>query len=183
MDRWTLLIAGHAAGATLALLLGGYVLARRRKGDRLHRRLGRVWVATMYWVALSSFGIQELTPGHFTWIHGLSAWMLVSLTVAVWAAHTGRIRTHRHYVVGSYLGLVGAGVAAGAFPVRLVPQLVLHAPLIAVVAVANVALIVAGVIALAGRDTMPAWNKSLPASGAPAPASSTGTSSTAVPTG
>jgi uncharacterized membrane protein len=182
MDRWTLLIAAHAIGATLALMLGAYVVLRRRKGDRTHRRLGRVWVATMYWVALSSFGIKELTPGHFSWIHGLSAWTIVSLTVAVWAARTGRVRTHRQFVVGSYLGLVGAGIAASAFPVRLVPQTLLHAPLLAVAVVANVALVTVGIIAFSGQDTMRPWNRSHPASGAPARATSTGTSSTVAPT-
>src|SRR3954447_9822561 len=128
-EPWTLLIAAHAAGATLALLLGGYLVVRRRKGDLLHRRVGRIWMLDMYWVAFSSFGIKRLTPGHFSWIHGLSAWTVVSLSVAIWAATTHRIALHRQFVVGSYLGLVGAGLAAVAFPQRLVPQTVVHHPL------------------------------------------------------
>jgi uncharacterized membrane protein len=127
-ESWTLLIAAHAAGATLAVVLGAYVVLRRRKGDLLHRRVGRVWMVTMYWVAFSSFGIKRLTPGHFSWIHALSAWTIVSLTVAIWAAATHRIALHRQFVVGSYLGLVGAGIAATAFPQRLVPQTVVHHP-------------------------------------------------------
>jgi uncharacterized membrane protein len=182
MDGWTLLIAAHAAGATLALLLGGYVLLRRRKGDLAHRRLGRVWVATMYWVALSSFGIKELTPGHFSWIHGLSAWTVVSLTVAVWAARAGRIRLHRQFVAGSYFGLVGAGLAAAAFPVRLVPQTVVHAPLVLLAAVLALGVLTTAIIRLAGGGTLRGWNRSHPASGARARATSTGTSSTAAPT-
>lgn len=125
---WTTLIALHALGATVALTLGGYLVLRRRKGDLLHRRLGRFWMADMYWVAFSSFGIKRLTPGHFSWIHGLSAWTIISLTMAIWAARTHRMQAHRAWVVGTYFGLVGAGLAAVAFPVRLVPQTAMHRP-------------------------------------------------------
>src|SRR3954469_13058335 len=98
---WTPLIALHAAGATFALALGAFLLLTPRKGDVTHRRLGRVWMVAMYWTAGSSFGIKELHPGQFSWIHGLSAWTIVSLTVAWWAALTHRRDTHRGYVVGS----------------------------------------------------------------------------------
>lgn len=153
MDGWTLLIAAHASGATLALMLGAYLVTRRRKGDLLHRRLGVVWVVTMYWVAFSSFGIQELSPGHFTWIHALSAWTIVSLTIAVWAAVTHRVRLHRQFVVGSYFGLVGAGIAAMAFPVRLVPQTAVHEPILLFTVVTAIALVTAALIAVAKRST------------------------------
>jgi uncharacterized membrane protein len=129
------------------LLAGVVVLRTPRKGNRFHRRLGMAWMAAMYWTAGSSFGIRALHPGHLSWIHGLSAWTLVSLTVALWAARTHRRELHRRFVVGSYLGLAGAGVAAMAFPVRLAPQLLVHRPLVfggTVVAVAAfVALLVA----------------------------------------
>src|SRR5206468_585232 len=114
---WTVLIALHAAGATVAVILGAYLVLRRRRGDLLHRRLGRFWMADMYWVAFSSFGIKRLTPGHFSWIHALSAWTVISLTMAIWAARTHRVQAHRGWVVGTYLGLLGAGLAAMAFPV------------------------------------------------------------------
>src|SRR3954465_7756459 len=135
MHAWTILIALHALGATFSLVVGALVMLRRRKGDRAHRRIGRVWMAAMYWTAGSSFGVRALHPGHLSWIHGLSAWTLVSLTVAVWAARTHRRRLHRDFVVGSYFGLVGAGIAAMAFPVRLAPQLMLHRPVVFVGAV------------------------------------------------
>src|SRR3954468_18372944 len=100
-EPWTVLIALHATGATLAVILGGYLVLRRRKGDLLHRRIGRVWMVDMYWVTFSSFGIQRLNPGHFTWIHGLSVWTIVSLTVAIRAAMTHNVRAHRAWVIGT----------------------------------------------------------------------------------
>ena len=157
-EGWTLLIAAHAIGATLAVALGAYVVLRRRKGDLLHRRVGRVWILTMYWVAFSSFGIKRLTPGHFSWIHGLSLWTIISLTVAVWAAANHRIRLHQHYVVGSYLGLVGAGIAAMAFSQRLVPQAIVHHPVAMLVIVGQIALLAWVVVRVAGmgRTAAPA---------------------------
>lgn len=148
---WTPLIALHAIGATTALALGAYLILRRRKGDLLHRRVGRAWMADMYWVSFSSFGIKRLTPGHFSWIHGLSAWTILSLTIAIWAARTHRLALHRAWVVGTYLGLVGAGLAAVAFPVRLVPQTAVHRPLWLVGGVLAATAIAVVVIELAAR--------------------------------
>ncbi|MDQ1746337.1 MAG: hypothetical protein QOD07_600 [Frankiaceae bacterium] len=142
----TALIAVHAAAATFALMLGAVVITHRPRGDRTHRRLGRVWFAAMYFVVLSSFGIKRLTPGHFSWIHGLSLFTFVTLTLALYGARTHNVALHRGNVVGSYFGLVGAGIAASAFPVRAVPQLAVHHPLVLVAAVALIAALVAIVV-------------------------------------
>ena len=142
----TPLIAMHAAAATFSLLLGAVVITHHPRGDRLHRRLGRVWFAAMYFTVLSSFGIKRLTPGHFSGIHGLSLFTFATLTLALYGARTHNRRLHRDNVVGSYFGLVGAGIAASAFPVRAVPQLALHHPLVLVAAVAAIALTVAIVV-------------------------------------
>ena len=40
MSSWTPVIATHAATAATSLLLGGYQLIRRTKGDPVHRRVG-----------------------------------------------------------------------------------------------------------------------------------------------
>lgn len=142
----TVLIALHAAAATFALMLGAVVIRRRPRGDRTHRRLGRVWFAAMYFTVLSSFGIKRLTPGHFSWIHGLSLFTFCTLTLALYGARTHNVALHRGNVVGSYFGLVGAGIAASAFPVRAVPQLALHRPLVLAGAVVAIALVVAIVV-------------------------------------
>jgi len=173
-ETWTLLIALHAAGATLAVILGAFQLLRPRKGDLLHRRIGRLWLADMYWVAISSFGIRELDPGNFSWIHGLSLWTIVSLSLALRAARRHDVRAHRRWATGSYLGLLGAGLAAVAVPSRLVPQTVVHAPwallgvLLAVTAVAVVCIEVAG--------RLPARTGSAPAAGRRATADALSTS-------
>jgi uncharacterized membrane protein len=150
-ESWTLLVALHAVGATLAVVLGGYLVLRRRKGDLLHRRVGRLWMVDMYWVAFSSFGIKRLTPGHFSWIHGLSAWTIISLTMAIVAARRHDVKAHRIWVVGTYFGLLGAGIAAVAFPQRLVPQTALHYPLWLLLVLLGVTALAAGAIQLAAR--------------------------------
>ncbi|HET7328131.1 MAG TPA: DUF2306 domain-containing protein, partial [Nocardioidaceae bacterium] len=124
------LVAAHALGASLALLLGAVNLLRRTKGDRPHRMIGRVWVVSMYWTVLSSFFIRELDPGGFSWIHGLSVFTFVTLTIGLWAAMTGRIQTHRGFMRGSYLGAVGAFVGATVVPQRDIPQLAVDHPML-----------------------------------------------------
>jgi uncharacterized membrane protein len=150
-ERWTALIALHAIGATTALVLGPYLILRRRKGDLLHRRIGRIWMADMYWVAFSSFAIKRLSPGHFSWIHGLSAWTIFSLTMAIWAARTHRIQQHRGWVLGTYGGLVGAGIAAAAFPARLLPQTAVHHPIWLVGGLLSATVLAAAVVECAAR--------------------------------
>lgn len=122
-------IAAHAAGAALALTLGALQVCRRTKGDHAHRWVGRAWVVLMYWVVLSSFGIRELDPGHLSWIHGLSAFTFVTLTLGLVFAVRGDIRQHRGFMTGSYLGLVGAFVGAVAVPQRDIPTFAVDDPL------------------------------------------------------
>jgi uncharacterized membrane protein len=119
---WTVLIAAHALAASLSLVLGAGNLARRPKGDRPHRIVGRTWAGLMYFTALSSFFIQTIAPGSFSWIHALSALTLVTLTLGLWHARRGQVRLHAANMVGSYLGLCGAFIGVVAVPHRLVPQ-------------------------------------------------------------
>ncbi|MDG6105077.1 DUF2306 domain-containing protein [Dactylosporangium aurantiacum] len=145
------LIPLHASGATIAMLLGAWNLRRNPKGDRPHRLVGRVWVVAMYWTVLSSFFIKELTPGHFSWIHGLSAFTFVTLSIGLWAALTHRVETHRRFMTGSYFGLLGAFAGAVAVPSRDIPQWLVHEPLGLAVAAAACLLVAAAVIAASRR--------------------------------
>lgn len=107
-----LVIPLHIAAALLGLVLGAMVLMRR-KGTASHKRLGRAWVAVMLVVALSSFWILEIREGAgFSVIHLLSAWTLVALALAVRAIRRGNVRAHKAFMVGTFLGLAGAGLGA-----------------------------------------------------------------------
>ena len=142
-------VAVHATAALLSLTLGGAQLARRRYGDRLHRRLGRVWVAAMYLTVASSFLIQDLRPGHLTLFHALSVFTLGTLSTGLLAAVRGNIALHLRMMTGSWLGVVGAFVGAVAVPSRTIPQLAVEEPGLLAAWVAAVAL--ATYLLLSGR--------------------------------
>lgn len=114
----------HAAAALAAFVLG-IVQFAAPKGTLPHRTLGWIWVVLMLGVALSSFAITEVAGlGRYSWIHGLSVLTLVMLPVAVWAARTGRIMTHKRTMQGLFLGGL---VIAGAFtfvPPRVLGRMV-----------------------------------------------------------
>src|SRR5690606_41460331 len=80
--------------AVLAFGLGGFVLFRR-KGDRLHRIGGRIWVGLMLAVCLSSFFIHTILMfGPWSPIHLLS----VGTLFALWRGGTvgARRRSAKH---------------------------------------------------------------------------------------
>ncbi len=104
----------HLYASLLALGLGA-ILLLLPKGTMLHRIMGSTWVLAMAFSALSSFwfggGVLPIM-GHFGPIHLLSLWVLVALAVAVVAILKGRVEQHRGWMVGAYLGLVGAFVGS-----------------------------------------------------------------------
>lgn len=100
----------HLVTILIALALTPVMLLRRR-GDRIHRRLGWVWASCMFLTAAISFGIHGINEGRFSLIHILSAWILIAVPLLVWAAKTHRVVQHRAAVRGIVLGaLLIAGV-------------------------------------------------------------------------
>ncbi|MGX5827981.1 DUF2306 domain-containing protein [Mesorhizobium sp. 43Arga] len=101
----------HALIAIAALLLGAVQLWRT-KGDRLHRALGRIWVALMATVAGSGLFIWTIRLwGPFSPIHLLSLFVLVMLWRGVRAARGGNIAAHRRIMQGTYIfGLIITGL-------------------------------------------------------------------------
>lgn len=134
MHTWTLLIAVHATTAVTCLLLGGYQILRRVKGDAAHRVVGWLWVAGMGFVTTSSFAIRELRHGRLSLLHVLSVVTLVSLVWGIVAIRRRNVPRHRGAMLGSWLGLVGAFVGAVAVPGRRIPTFALSDPLSAAAA-------------------------------------------------
>lgn len=130
----TPLLVSHLLAALIALPLGGYQLFRPTKGDARHVLLGRVWVALMIGVALSSYGIRDLRDGGFSLLHILSTVTLVTVTLGVIAARRGNLPAHKGNMIGSWLGQCGAFVGAVAVPDRTIPTFVMTRPLDAVLA-------------------------------------------------
>lgn len=125
LQPWTPVIAAHAIVATAALVLGGFNLLRRKRGDRLHRAVGRTWVIFMFFVSAGSFfigGIQSYVQPLGIFLHALAAWTIVSLSLGVFFARRRNIPSHRGFMIGTYLGLVGATVGVVAVPSRRVPS-------------------------------------------------------------
>ena len=114
-------VSVHFAAATSSILLDAVMLIRQ-KGDGLHKALGRTWVVTMVFVALSSFFLPAFDPSQWSPIHALSVWTLVSLFFAVRAIRRVNVRGHQIWMICTYLGLLGA-FAGTLFPGRLVHRI------------------------------------------------------------
>ncbi len=105
------MVWAHLLTIMVALGLTPVMLLRRR-GDALHRRLGTVWVLAMILTALLSFAVRNANHGNFSYIHILSAWVLIQVPIIWWSARTHRIRQHRSSVRGM---VTGALLIAGFF--------------------------------------------------------------------
>lgn len=120
MDHWNALLVSHVVAALFVLAVGPVQIFRRRR-DRIHRTMGYLWVAAMYYVCVSSFWI--VSEGHFTWLHGLSAFTMVTVTLGLISAIRRNIRSHLGNMIGSYIGICVAFIFAVSVPGRSIPQL------------------------------------------------------------
>jgi uncharacterized membrane protein len=120
----TIPAAIHLAAVIPAAAIGVAQLAAP-KGTRPHKRLGWIWVLAMTTAAVSSFWIVEIRKGEgWSVIHLLSIWVLMAMALALWHIRRGNVRAHKRYMVGTLLGLAGAGAGA-LLPGRFLAQLFL----------------------------------------------------------
>ncbi|MEL6876609.1 MAG: DUF2306 domain-containing protein [Pseudomonadota bacterium] len=125
-SRFTIPIMIHLATALPAVLLGPLILLRR-KGDRLHRMLGRIWITLMLLTAFASAFIRAPGGGiagtGFSFIHIFTVWTIIVVPLAVVAIRQGNVRAHRGAMTGLYAGLCLAG-AFTLIPGRLLGNIV-----------------------------------------------------------
>lgn len=105
-----LVLQAHVAAA-LITFAAGCVLLAGVKGRAMHKALGYVWVVSMAITAVSSFFLQSLNPGSFSFIHALSAWTMIILPMGLAAARRKNIAAHRKHMTGMFMGgMVIAGL-------------------------------------------------------------------------
>ena len=111
-SRLTWPVMVHLATVVPALLLGPVILLRK-KGDAIHKLLGRIWATLMVVTAIASAFI--VAPGGgiagsgFSPIHFFTVWTLINVPLAIYLARKGQIRHHRGAMTGLYVGLCIAG--------------------------------------------------------------------------
>ena len=131
----------HVATVIPAALLGAFILLRR-KGTRLHKYLGRIWMVLMVVTAITSFFIHQINLlWGFSPIHILSVLVIAGCIRSVIAARQGAIGLHRKIVRQVYfLGIVGAGLFA------FLPGRIMHAVVFPDAGVSQLATVVVAVL-------------------------------------
>ena len=113
-------ITSHLLLAILAVGFGFKNLLST-KGGLTHKIIGWIWVTLMMYVAISSFWIKELNNGLYSWIHLLSIWVIVSLTLSIYFIRKKKVLLHKIFMVGNFIGLTLAGIFT-ILPGRYIPE-------------------------------------------------------------
>ena len=107
----------HVATVLPCVPLGAYLLLTR-KGTKLHKQLGKVWVSLMVTTATSAIFIKS--GGSFSFIHIFVPMTLIASYKIIATARRGDMKGHRYEVISLYLGaLMLPGIFSMALPGRL----------------------------------------------------------------
>ncbi|MDY7098372.1 MAG: DUF2306 domain-containing protein [Pseudomonadota bacterium] len=96
-----LAIVIHVATVLPAVPLGAYLLLTR-KGTRLHKQLGKLWVGLMVTTATAAIFIKS--GGSFSFIHIFVPMTYIASYKIIATARRGDMKGHRYEVVSLYLG-------------------------------------------------------------------------------
>ena len=112
-QRVSIPIMIHMATVIPSVPLGGYILWVK-KGDRLHKNLGKIWSILMMVTAISSFWIGSSGTGvagsGLSFIHIFSVMTIVSIPLAIFHIKRGDVKAHYQAMQGVYFGLLIAGL-------------------------------------------------------------------------
>lgn len=121
---YMVLVYLHLATVVPAFLIGTYLLLCR-KGTRVHKQLGKIYMLLMLLTAsITLLMTAELGPvilNHFGFIHLFSLLVIYSVPAAFVAARQNDIKLHRNNMIGVYVGGI---LIAGGF--AFVPGRLLH---------------------------------------------------------
>ena len=107
----------HVATVLPCVPLGAYLLLTR-KGTKLHKQLGKIWVGLM--VATATAAIFIKSGGSFSFIHIFVPMTLIASYKIIATARRGDMKGHRYEVISLYLGaLMIPGIFSMAIPGRL----------------------------------------------------------------
>lgn len=114
----------HVAFALVALPVGPIVLFRTRR-DRMHKRLGYLWVVAMAGLALSGLWIEAEFPGlgPFGPIHLFSVCALFGLGQGLWQIRGGNVAGHRAAMQSVWFGAMGLAGLFTLLPERLMNRM------------------------------------------------------------
>lgn len=112
----TIAVTLHLICTAAALVLGIIIFART-KGTPSHRALGSLWVSLMATAALTSLWIPSFLT--VSWIHLFVIVVAISVPKAIVEVRRGRVQAHRGWMIGTFIGLIGAGLGTLA-PGRLI---------------------------------------------------------------
>ena len=106
-------------------MAAGLGIVLMRKGTRVHRRVGYLYVASMIALNVSSFFIFSLT-GRFSPFHVASMFSLTILVagflpVFLRRPQGGWLRLHMEFMVWSYIGLLAAAVSEASVRIPQTP--------------------------------------------------------------
>lgn len=119
---WTESIRGslHFGAALLALVLGPIIMLRK-KGDKYHRWLGRIWAVCMLCITVSALVMYDML-GRPNLFHFFAIVSLATLIPGVWSIRKFKksrdprhLITHQYCMVWAFFGLAAAGIWQMAF--------------------------------------------------------------------
>ena len=116
-------VKAHLVAALVAIVLG-VVLMASRKGRRFHRIAGWTWMGLLAFVAATSLFIDGLSNGRWSALHLTAGWVLLMLSLAVWAARSHRPRVHGGLMIWLFFGALLITGAFAFLPGRLLWRMV-----------------------------------------------------------